>query len=80
MSLRTTFDSLLELQATFRFRGREITVIVSHDDVLLERMPPEEDGSVGKLLVYLVDANDRGRWSAKRPVAEAHRGLTTHVS
>jgi hypothetical protein len=49
-----------ELQATIIFRGREITIIVSHDDVVLERMPPPEDGLVGLLKVHLVDADDRG--------------------
>ena len=49
-----------ELQATISFSGQEITVIVSSDDVVLEGMPPQDTGSVGKLIVSLVDANDRG--------------------
>lgn len=49
-----------ELQATINFSGQQITVIVSNDDVVLKEMPPEDTGSVGKLIVSLVDADDRG--------------------
>ena len=48
-----------EFQATITIRGREITVIVSRDDVSFERTPSEA-GVAGKLRVFLVDADDRG--------------------
>ena len=48
-----------EFQATITVCGREITVIVSSDDVVLQRTPSEA-GVAGKLKVFLVDADDRG--------------------
>ena len=49
-----------ELQATINFLGRKITTIVSHDDVVLDKIPPPETGLVGMLKVYLVDTDDKG--------------------
>ena len=48
-----------EFQATITVHGLEITVIVSGDDIILDRSPSEA-GVAGKLKVFLVDADDKG--------------------
>ena len=47
-----------EVQATIKVGGREITVVTSLDDVVLETPRPSDSGSPGKLKVYLVDATE----------------------
>lgn len=49
-----------EVQATIKIGEREITVLASREDVVLETPRPSNAGSPGKLKVYLVDATKDG--------------------